>query len=140
MVNALFSIRPPYADAILRGDKRVEFRKHACKRPVTRMFIYATKPIASIVGEAAVTKVLSRPPSDLWELTHAYAGISEDRFDRYFDGCEQACAYFLTRPMRYQGPIALDRLGIWRPPQSFCYLSEDQAEMILRDQTLYDPG
>lgn len=42
-MNVILSIKPRYADAIMRGEKRYEFRCSLFKNPdVDRAFIYAT--------------------------------------------------------------------------------------------------
>ena len=131
MVNALFSIKPSYAKEILCGSKRVEYRKKRCKQEIGRIFIYATKPIAAIVGEVTVVGILSQPPSVLWESTQECSGISKEAFFQYFEGCPTAYAYQLKCAIEYKKPIPLRAVGISTPPQSYCYLSENQVAAIL---------
>ncbi len=42
---ALMSIHPQYANAIVEGTKRVEFRKRPLARNVTHVIVYATAPV-----------------------------------------------------------------------------------------------
>ena len=131
MDNVLFSIKPQYVEKIFSGEKCFEFRKKACKREVSRMIVYATKPIGRIVGEVVVSDVITLPPEELWAITSGRAGITYDKFKDYLDGNELACAYCLEAPMMYSHPITLEMLGISCPPQSFRYLSDKEYEKIL---------
>lgn len=122
MQAILLPIHPEFADSILAGEKQFEFRTKLCKRPCTKIVIYATAPISKIVGEVEVSGTVEAAPEILWEKTKHAAGISKEYFDRYFAGRETACAYCLARPMRYDRPFDLSALGIKAPPQSFIYL------------------
>ena len=124
MSAALFSIRPQFAQAILRGEKKFEFRTKACKRKLTTMFIYATKPIGMVIGEVSIETVISEEPEELWKLTHNAAGISKSEFDQYFREREKAYAYKLRNPIAYNQGILLEDLGIKQAPQSYCYMED----------------
>ena len=51
LMNVILSIRPRYADAIMRGEKKYEYRRSLFKRKnVSRAFIYATSPVKRIIG------------------------------------------------------------------------------------------
>lgn len=124
MSAALFSIKPQFAQAILRGEKKFEFRTKACKCKLTTMFIYATKPIGMVIGEVSIETVISEEPEELWKLTHNDAGISKSEFDQYFQGRKKAYAYKLRNPIAYNQGILLEDLGIKRAPQSYCYIKD----------------
>lgn len=124
MSAALFSIRPQFVQAILRGEKKFEFRTKICKRKLTTMFIYATKPIGMIVGEVNIETVISEDPEELWKLTRDGAGISKSEFDQYFRGREKAYAYKLKNPIFYNEAMILEDFGIKRAPQSYCYIED----------------
>ena len=47
---AVMSIHPRYAEAILSGQKRVEFRKRRLAPDVTTVLVYATQPVGVLVG------------------------------------------------------------------------------------------
>ena len=53
-MHALLSIKPEYAEKILKGEKLVEFRIVAFAQEVSKIFIYATSPVCRIVGEFEV--------------------------------------------------------------------------------------
>jgi predicted transcriptional regulator len=49
-MDAIFSIRPQYVEAIFRGDKTVELRTRIPSKPVNKIWIYCTSPVKKIVG------------------------------------------------------------------------------------------
>jgi predicted transcriptional regulator len=53
--DALISIRPGYANAILDGTKTIELRRRVPELVSgTRLWIYATRPTAAVVGVAPI--------------------------------------------------------------------------------------
>ena len=58
--KVLLSIKPQYADKILSGDKKFEFRRLLYKSPnVKKIIIYATSPVMRVIGEFDVATVHS---------------------------------------------------------------------------------
>ena len=45
MCSILLSINPEYAEKIMDGSKKFEFRKRKCKRRVDKIIIYSTSPV-----------------------------------------------------------------------------------------------
>ena len=120
--RALLSIRPPYAKAILCGEKRYEFRRHIFTREVNTVLIYVTTPVQRVVAEFEVLSVLHEPLSLLWERTKDYAGIEEELFYKYFEGLEFGYAIEIGTVLTYDTPYCpTERLGV-KPPQSFLYV------------------
>src|SRR6202050_1248336 len=78
--RALLSIRPPYAEAIFRGEKRFEFRRAICRKSVDVVVVYITSPTSLVVGEFDVTGVISDSVEDLWNRTRRHAGIERELF------------------------------------------------------------
>ena len=140
----LLPIRPVYADMILDGSKRFEFRRQAVG-DVGELVLYATKPTGMVVGAVKVLEVLSATkPHLLWALTledvapvpallgneaTAYgtpnpgAGITSRDFDSYFKGAKTCFAYRLGAARRFDPPRELARYGLIRPPQNFVRLT-----------------
>jgi len=51
-MQVLLSIKPEYAEKILNGEKKYEFRKVLPKnKSITKVIIYATMPIGKVIGE-----------------------------------------------------------------------------------------
>lgn len=123
MESILLSINPEYVERIFAGSKKYEFRKRLANRTVNKILIYSTAPIMKVVGEAQVIKTISASPTALWEGTKKFAGISRDKYRKYFKGCKVAYAYQLGEVIQYDPPKNLSEIGISLPPQSFIYLS-----------------
>lgn len=119
MTDAIFSIKPYFADAILDGSKTVELRKVAPKRPVERAWIYATAPVMHIIGYFR--------PGQIREATHEdrkHALISELDADEY-------SAIEILDPLALENPINPRNLGLgylWLSPHSWRYAgTKEQA-------------
>ena len=119
----MLSINPEYAERILAGLKKYEFRKRLANKTVDKIIIYSTFPIMKVVGEVKVIKIISSSPSALWEQTKKSAGISRDKYRQYFKGCKVAYAYQLGEVIQYDPPKQLSEFNVDLPPQSFIYLS-----------------
>ena len=124
MKMAVMSIKPIYAEKILSGQKRFEYRKIPCKQKIDRILIYSTSPIMKVVGEVQVIEVLSDTPSRIWEKTKMNSGVSKEFFDQYFNGRHTAIAYALGRVAEYELPKELAEFGITNAPQSFVYIDK----------------
>jgi len=120
---ALMSIRPEYAERLLDGSKRVEFRKRRLAGDVTTVLIYATMPVGRIVGVFEVDGYDIASPSALWERHKSHAGISRSGFRRYFSRHRLAVGILVRDARRLDRPVPLSELdATLRPPQSFRYL------------------
>ena len=128
MESILLSINPEYAERILIGSKKYEFRKKLANKPVNKILIYSTTPIMKVVGEVEVVKTISSSPCALLEYTKKFAGISRDKFRKYFKGCKVAYAYELGKVIQYNPPKGLNDFNVGLPPQSFIYLSVEQIK------------
>ncbi|MBN9619395.1 MAG: ASCH domain-containing protein, partial [Actinobacteria bacterium] len=90
---ALMSIHPEYADAILAGTKKVEFRKRPIADDVTHVIVYATAPVSAIVGAFTVENQATAAPSNLWRRFAKVGGITRHGFFSYFADRTQAIRY-----------------------------------------------
>lgn len=125
IMKVLLSIRPEFAEKILSGKKKYEFRKVLPKAAgVKTIVIYATMPLGKVVGEFDIAEILTDTPTRLWMETKQMAGISRGYFNEYFDGRKLGHAIKVKRVRRYPAPQDLKSIlpsGI--APQSFCYIS-----------------
>ena len=125
-MKVLLSIRPQYANSILDGTKKYEFRRrvHRDSR-VHTVVIYATKPVGKVVGEFSIKSVHSAHPDSLWERTKEFSGITRSFFLEYFSGREVGHAIEVKRVKKYRKPMELsDLLPSGIAPQSYAYLPE----------------
>lgn len=130
MRKILLSIKPEYANRILSGDKKYEYRKRLANDDIEMIIIYATFPIMKIVGEVEVDEKIEMAPSLLWENTKRKSGISRKKYREYFRGCKRACAYKLGRVTKYEKAKQLSDIGIRQAPQSFVYLANEQYQNL----------
>ncbi len=126
MRDIVASIHPRHAQAILDGTKTVELRRKIWRSgvEVDRMYIYETTPTRLIVGHVAVVHTNTLPPGDIWYHYGDRALVTAAEFDDYFSGAEEAHALVVGRPFRYDHPYPIAKLGLRRPPQSWCYVPE----------------
>lgn len=120
--RALLSVKPNFADAIIRGKKKYEFRRNIFARQVDVVLVYATVPVRRVVAEFDVCSVISESLPLLWERTHHLAGIDSEFFWKYFEGRDYGHAIEIGDVRQYKIPFCpIEELGV-RPPQSFVYL------------------
>jgi len=118
------SIKPEFAEKILSGEKRFEFRRVMPKREVQHVVVYASSPVRRLVGEFTVRRIVTASPSKLWRLTRSHAGISKGYFDDYFRDRSEAHAFEIGEVRLYERPLDPRKMSpAFRAPQSFVYLS-----------------
>lgn len=129
--HALMSIRPEYAERILAGTKRIEFRKRPLASDITDVIVYATTPVRAIVGAFRLAGQETRPPRDLWAEYASVAGIAHDPFFEYYAGRGLATGILVGDVFAPSKPLALASVGLLRPPQSFQYLTHAAGLRVL---------
>lgn len=119
----IMSIHPQYAEMILDGVKRYEYRRRLpVEKRALGVLIYATAPVSKIVGEFVIAEKMTLQPDIMWDETGEFAGITREEFDRYFYGLRDAHALNIIQPRRYEKPATLSDYCLQRPPQSFMYI------------------
>lgn len=122
--NIVLPIKPIFANKILSGEKKYEYRKKLCKKNVKKIYIYSTAPTKMIIGEANIIDKLRMDKENLWEQTQLHSGICKEFYNKYFEKQKYACAYEIGEVKRYSTPITLKSIGINYVPQSYIYISE----------------
>ena len=119
-MKVLLSIKPEYAEKLLNGEKKFEFRRVLPKnKDITRVIIYATMPIGKVVGEFEIAELISESPVRLWEITAEFSGITEN----FFEGRKIPHAIKVGKVRKYKHNKDLsDILPSGVAPQSFCYV------------------
>lgn len=121
----LFAIKPKYAEQILNGIKKYEYRKRFPhkwdKDGKYKMLIYESSPTSAIVGEVTVdtTKCIKDTPSKVWSKTSEFGGIEKDKYFEYFQGYDYAYAISVENLIRYEKPRKLEEYGVKHAPMSF---------------------
>jgi len=120
---ALLSIHPPYAEAIFEGRKLVEFRRWRLASDVSAVVVYATQPLARVVGSFEVLEVVEDTPIGLWRRYASCAGIDRQAYLAYFDRATRAFGIRVRNAARLPRPRLLGEiLPGARPPQGVQYL------------------
>ena len=128
-MNVLLSIKPHYAEAILSGTKKYEFRKTEFKRrSIGRVYLYANGSDSTIVGSFEIESTIRGTPETIWERCNEHGGITREDFFTYFDGSKQAFAYKIKNPCRFYGEIDINSVleSFKAPPQSFYYFPDSK--------------
>ncbi len=124
----LLSIKPKYADLILVGSKRVEFRRSWAAQNVSVIVLYASSPIQKIVGVVEVDNVVVASPTLLWKTcTEKGGGLTRRELRSYFAGKSRGVAVLLGKvfkPMKDVEPKEI--IANFVPPQSFRYLDSSE--------------
>lgn len=133
--DIVFSIRPEYAEKIVSGIKTVELRRRfPSQTPVgTVALIYTTTPTQALTGIAEIESVISRAPSEIWDIYSRDACINKKDFESYFAGATSATAIKLRHARRLRRPLALEELRAkfgFEPPQSFLYAAPELREAL----------
>lgn len=140
--DALISIRPCYANAILDGTKTIELRRRVPELVNgTRLWIYATRPTAAVIGVATIRDVNRARPRTIWRKHGNAAGLDHASFMEYFHGAQEAVAILLAGVKRV-GPITIGELREIRdrfhPPQVLLRLSATESEALRQRATNED--
>lgn len=136
-LTLLFSIRPQFADAIMRGEKRFELRRRRPKiEPGGRVIVYSSTPIRALIGSFVVPTITVESLESLWKHVANGSCVSRDDFLAYFDGLKSGVAIAIAEPNLFPDPIPLAELRrLWpgfHPPQSFQYLGKARLEALPR--------
>ena len=133
MPRVLISIRPEFAEKILTGQKRFEFRRVWPAGEAFELVIYASAPAKTLVGSVRVSYVERGSRTAVWERTAVGAGITRSHFMRYTLGKMSVNALALTSATRFAAPIDPKTLfAEFRPPQSFRYFGADELAKLER--------
>jgi predicted transcriptional regulator len=131
-VIAFLPIKPIYANRILEGSKRYEFRRSRLRQDITHVVIYSTSPVKKIVGIAEVVEVTAASVSATWRQTRQAAGISRSAFKAYFSGSESAVFISLRRAVRLKKELEPTEVRSgFKVPQSFSYVDESFIKRVL---------
>lgn len=122
MRTIILSIKPEYAERIIAGTKKYEYRKQPAKSDIDTILLYCTVPVCKVVASAKVEKRLVGSPTAIWEETKKYSGITRNKYRNYFEGCNTAYAYQLGELSVFAEPKELSEFGIKSVPQSFVYI------------------
>ena len=129
----LIAIRPRFAESIIKGEKKVEFRKVRFREKVSHVVIYASKPIQRILGYFQVPNIAEDSPEHLWARYHYVSGMRYDEFRNYYASSDKGIAIEVGNIWQLKKPVPISKLDkSIITPQSFAYLTHEIFEMIRR--------
>ncbi len=120
----LISLRPKFAELVLKGRKTIEFRRKFSTRyrGATAVF-YVTHPVRQFLFSATIAAVEHAHTKTLWSNYRTEGAVAKDAFEDYFSGTEQGFAIRLENVTELPTALELNdakRLcPQFRPPQSF---------------------
>ena len=120
--SIILPIKPEYTEKILKGTKKYEFRKRACREKIDKIYIYETAPVKKVVAEVSVDEIIKGSPQYIWNICSKYGGINKQKYDQYFNDSPNAAAYKLGCVKKYEKPKELSDFGVDYVPQSFVYV------------------
>jgi predicted transcriptional regulator len=138
----LISVRPTWADAFFldRNPKTIELRKGsfgASLKPGDSIVIYATMPIAELLGIVRVLKRESLAVDRLWRASEQgkLARVSRAQFDAYYTSQIFGVGVWVGPAELLPSPIALSKLRQnwghrWQPPQQIQQLTDDRMAAL----------
>ena len=118
----LMSIKPEYVDKIFSGEKKYEYLKRLCKEKIDTIIVYSSSPIQKVVGELKIKQVLYDKKNVIWNKTNKYGGINKNKYDKYFEKCNNAVAYEIEKAVLYNKTKDLKDYNLKAAPQSYVYI------------------
>ncbi|MDQ0477098.1 ASCH domain-containing protein [Chryseobacterium sp. MDT2-18] len=131
LIDAILSIKPIYAEAIINGTKTVEFRKKVFKKDVERIFIYSSSPTKMIIGYFTFKNIVEDTPKNLWKQFHKIGGINEQDFFKYYKEAEKGFCMIIDKVVKLENEIdPIDFIENFKAPQSYIYLENKKIRQL----------
>lgn len=119
----IMSIRSSYANQIISGKKTVEIRRALVHmKKGDKVAIYATLPVAKIIGFYIVNQVIYDKPEMIWKQYQKEMCISHDIFVEYTAKKDKLSAIMILSVKKVDGK-ALSEIAI-SIPQSYKRITE----------------
>jgi predicted transcriptional regulator len=138
----LISVRPVWASAFFlsHNPKSIELRKGnfgASLKPGDSIVIYATLPVAELLGTVRIVKREILTIDQLWKTSEQgrLAKVSQAQFNAYYAQQESGIGVWVEAAELLPSPTALCRLRQnwghrWQPPQQIQQLNDDQISAL----------
>lgn len=136
MINILISVRRPFSGKILSGEKTWELRKNKPRIPreeYVTLWLYESGKDGeqAIIGKCRMVSYV--------HMRHMPFPVRPDNFIEDFCVTGQhlrdylpCYAWGIQDPVRLPAPVPLSTIGLTRPPQSWQYLTPEQASILER--------
>lgn len=122
LTSVILSIKPIYAQAIIAGTKKVEFRKKIFKREVEKIFIYSSMPKKKMIGYFTILEIIEDTPNNLWNDFKEVGGITEKDFFEYYNNVEKGFSIRIDKVVKFEDEIEPNEfIEKFCAPQSYIY-------------------
>jgi predicted transcriptional regulator len=126
------SVKPEFANKLINKTKTIELRKNKPNVNIGDfVIIYATVPIASIIGFGRIKRIIENSPDFIWDNFSEELGIDKIRYDDYFKLTNRAIGIEINSICKL--PFAIKLIDLrkfmpkFSPPQSYRYLTNFKA-------------
>lgn len=136
MINILLSVRQPFSGLIMDGQKTWELRKNAPRIPYgehVTLWLYESGKDGerAIIGKCRMVSYV--------HMRHMpFRCLPDDFIEEFCVTGEHLRSYLpcyawgVQDPVRLPAPVPLSLIGLTRPPQSWQYISPEQAAILER--------
>lgn len=134
MINILLSVRQPFSEKILSREKEWELRKNVPrlkKGNSVTLWLYESGKDGkrAIIGRCLLNMTIEILPDPLIiELTMENACVTREHLRDYLP----CYAWGVHAPVRLSAAVPLSAIGLTRPPQSWRYITNNQAAILKR--------
>ena len=136
MINILLSVRRPFSGFIMDGEKKWELRKNVPrlkKGDSVTLWLYESGKdgMRAIIGKCRLVVTASLylyPPKGILELAIKNACVTEEHLRNYLP----CYVWGVQDPVKLPAAVPLSVIGLTRPPQSWQYLTDEQAAILER--------
>ena len=123
MPNAILSLLPIYAEAILKGTKTTEFRKKIFSGDIQKIYIYSSAPTKMILGYFTIKKIVETSPQELWTNFNSVGGIEKKAFFEYFNETEIGYGIVINEVIEFENSIdPIDSIKDFHGRGTYIYL------------------
>lgn len=136
MINILLSVRRPFSGFIMDGQKTWELRKNKPRIPhgehVT-LWLYESGKDGewAVIGKCRMVSYVAlrhMPFGDALDLLIREACVTEEHIRAYLP----CYAWGIQDPVKLPSLVLLSSIGLTRPPQSWQYITDEQAAILER--------
>lgn len=136
MINILLSVRRPFSGKILSGEKKWELRKNVPrlkKGDSVTLWLYESGKDGewAIIGKCRMVSYVALRHMPFGKVLGSFL-IDACVSKTHLRTCLPCFAWGIQDPVRLPAPVPLSTIGLTRPPQSWQYLTPEQASILER--------
>lgn len=136
MINILLSVRRPFCGKILSGEKTWELRQNVprvMKREHVTLWLYESGKDGerAIIGKCRMVSFALITHMPFGKVLGSFlidACVSKTHLRTYLP----CFAWGVQDPVKLPAPVPLSAIGLTRPPQSWQYITDEQAAILER--------